>query len=63
MLREIPDAYPDFVRYTPTEIVLEGLADDFIDYKNANSELTTSDVLEWIIDKAGWEREVSERHK
>ena len=55
MLREIPDAYPDFVRYTPTEIVLEGLADDFIDYMNANRGLTTFDVLEWIIDKAGWE--------
>ena len=55
MLREIPDAYPDFVRYTPTEIVLKGLADDFIDYMNANRGLTTSDVLEWIIDKAGWE--------
>ena len=55
LFKDIPGAYPDFVRFTPSVAEPEGLADDLLDYMQKNRIESPSDVLEWISDKAGWE--------
>ena len=55
LLAEIPDAYDDFVRYAPSQAYGQGLAQDLLVFLSESEGLTSSDVIEWIIDKAGWE--------
>lgn len=55
LLIEIPDAYEDFVRYAPIDAYFEGLAIELLEYLKSNKRLTSSDILNWIIEKAGWE--------
>ena len=55
LFKEVPDAYPDFVRFVPSIAESEGVADDLLDYMENSPELTTSDILEWIANKSGWD--------
>lgn len=55
LLAEIPDAYDDFIRYAPSQAYGQGFASELLDYLKGSDGLTSSDVIEWIIDRAGWD--------
>lgn len=55
LFKEVPDAYPDFVMFVPSVAESEGVADELIDHMGEHPRLTTSDILEWIAERAGWQ--------
>jgi len=44
-----------FVRFAPVEAHLDGITQNMLVYLKENDGLTSSAILDWMLEKSGWE--------